>query len=93
MSEYISIEPEISEDGRTIIFQTNLSLTEPGEREVYASAAAMDEGSPVAQCLSVVGGMERLTLADDVLVVELEPDAVAHVIIADVAAALRDFFL
>lgn len=93
MSEYISIEPDVSEDGRFIQFQTNLPLSEPGEREQYDSPAAMDEGSPVAQCLAAVGGILTLVLHEDALTVTIDDETDAHTVIADVAAALRDFFL
>lgn len=92
MSEYIEIEAETSDDGTEIHFLTNLLLAEGGE-EVYESAAALEEGTPVAQALAPVFGIARLRMNDDELFITPQPDADWHVIIADVTAALKDFFL
>lgn len=92
MSEYIHIEPEVTEDG-LILFHTNLPLTAEGREERYASPAELDEGSPVAQALSVVYGIAGASLSGGELVVWREPDADWHVLIADVMAVLKDFFL
>lgn len=93
MSEYIEIDADVSEDGRTIVFQTNLPLTEAGETEIYASAAEMDEGSPVAQFLAGIPGIAALRLIENSLVIRCDTDADATAIIVDVSAALKDFFL
>lgn len=91
MSEYIEIETEIGDDG-TIYFYTNLKLAEEGP-ETYASTAAMEEGSPVAQALSVIEGIDHVHIEDDEMVITPQPGAALHTIVADVAAALKDFFL
>lgn len=92
MSEYIDIETEMTDDGAHMYFYTNLSLTEGGV-EQYNSVEAMEEGSPVAQALSVVPGIRRLRMQGDELSVTREPDADWHVIVDDISAALKDFFL
>lgn len=92
MSEYIEIEADIGDSGE-IVFHTNLRLTAAGSREYYASAAALEEGSPVAQALSGVEGIATLTMDGGQLMVTILPDADWHALIADVTAALKDFFL
>lgn len=92
MSEYIEIDVETGDNGREIHFLTNLLLAEEGE-EWYESAAELEEGSPVAQALAPVYGIAQLRMAGNDLYITPEPDADWHVIIADVTAALKDFFL
>jgi len=91
MSEYIEIEAEIGDDGRLYI-STNLPLSE-GEPETYDSVEAMEEGSPVAQALSVVEGISLLHISHNDLVIEAEAEVGVHVIVAEVTAVLKDFFL
>lgn len=92
MSEYIEIESELSDDGRSVAFYTNLPLTQ-GEVEQYDSLEEMVEGSPLAQALSVVDGIVSLRLEGDEM--ELTPDEELGVqmVINDVTAVLKDFFL
>jgi len=92
MSEYIEIETETGDDGM-ILFHTNLPLTAEGREEIYESPEALDEGSPVAQALSVVSGIAALTMNGGELAVAATADADWHTIVADVTAALKDFFL
>lgn len=92
MSEYIEIETEMSDDGRTMHISTNLRLAE-GESEIYHSSEEMEEGSPVAQTLAVIEGIVVLRIEDTDLVITREPDADWHIIVADISAALKDFFL
>jgi len=92
MSEYIEIETETGDDGM-ILFHTNLPLTTEGREEIYESPEALDEGSPVAQALSVVSGIEALTMNGGELAVAAAANADWHTIVADVTAALKDFFL
>jgi len=92
MSEYIEIEAELDDDG-VILFETNLSLTAEGREEVYDSAAALEEGSPVAQALSLVPGIAALTMRGGHLTLTPGPDADYHALVADVTAALKEFFL
>jgi hypothetical protein len=94
MSEYIEIETEMSDDGAKMRFCTNLKLTDATEgEEQYLSAAEMEEGSPVAQALAVVEGMAAVHIDGRDLLITREPDADWHVIVADVTAVLKDFFL
>ena len=91
MSEYIEIESEISEDGRIYLY-TNLPLTE-GQPESYTGLEAMEEGSPVAQALSIIEGLTSVQIEDGDLLITPEPEVATHVIIAEVTAVLKDFFL
>jgi hypothetical protein len=92
MSEYIEIETEVSDDGRVMYFRTNLKVTDAGMEE-YESAEAMAEGSPVAQALSFIEGITHLRLEGNDLSVARDPDIPWYTIVADVSAALKDFFL
>jgi hypothetical protein len=92
MSEYIEIEVEISDDGRELRFLTNLPLTEGGE-EFYDTAATLEEGTPVAQALASVPGIAQLRMNGNELFITPQPDGDWHVLIADVKAALKEFFL
>lgn len=92
MSEYIEIETELSDDGQRMHIYTNLTLTEH-EPEVYASLAAMEEGSPLAQALVVIPGIVQLTITDKAIIVNKEDDADWYAITADISAAIKDFFL
>jgi len=92
MSEYIEIETEMSDDGLQMFFFTNLNLAE-ADSEYYQSKAEMEEGSAVAQALAVVAGIMELFIDGRDLTVTREPEIEWHVIVADVSAALKDFFL
>jgi hypothetical protein len=91
MSEYMEIESEL--DDGAIIFTTNLPLTAEGHEETYVSAALLEEGSPVAQALSLVPGIVALTMRGGQLTLTPAPDADYHALAADVTAALKEFFL
>ena len=92
MSEYIKIETEMSEEGSRIYFYTNLTLTEEGV-ETYGSVEAMEEGSPVAQMLAVIAGIASLRIEAREIAITRQPEVPWHAIVADVSAALKDFFL
>jgi len=92
MSEYFEFETETSEDDTQISVYTNLTLAE-NEVEEYGSLAAMEEGSPVAQALSVIDGIQALRIEDQDLHITRDPKAEWHSIVADVTAVLKDFFL
>jgi len=92
MSEYIEIETEMGEDDTKMNVYTNLALSEQGV-EQYNSLTEMEEGSPVAQALSVIDGIMSLQLNGGEMLITRHPDAEWHAIIADVSAALKDFFL
>lgn len=93
MSEYIEIETELDEDGETISFQTNLSLASGVGHEHYESHDALAEGSPVAQTLAGIGGIDTVEIRDRLLLVTCTPGSDRYTIAADVIAALKDFFL
>ena len=93
MSEYIEIESEISDDGKQMAVYTNLILSDQAE-ESYDSAAAMEEGSPVVQALSIIKDIATLQIMEQQdMIITRQPDAEWHAIIADISAALKDFFL
>ncbi|WP_420627214.1 NifU N-terminal domain-containing protein [Candidatus Leptofilum sp.] len=92
MSEYIEIETEISDDDSTLTVYTNLRLNE-GEVEQYHSNNELEEGSPVAQALAVIEGITYLQIEDGDLTVQRDLDTPWHIIISDISAALKDFFL
>lgn len=92
MSEYIEIETELSDDGQRLTCTTNLTLTEQ-EQEVYHSPQQMEEGSPLAHALAIIPGLIHLTITPHDLILGKEPDADWHAIVADVSAAIKDFFL
>ncbi|MBP8000019.1 MAG: NifU N-terminal domain-containing protein [Chloroflexi bacterium] len=92
MSEYIEIQTEILDTPHTIRFHTNLPLTAEGQ-EQYHSIEAMEEGSPVAQLLSGIAGIVSCTLEQGDIVIRRDPETEWHNLVADVAAALKEFFL
>ncbi len=92
MSEYIEIKTEILETPHTIRFMTNLPLAREGV-ELYEDAAAMEEGSPVAQLLSGVDGITYCRLDGGEITLRRDPETEWHNLVADVAAALKEFYL
>ena len=92
MSEYIEIETELTDDDSTLTVYTNLRLNE-GEAEQYYSLEELEEGSPVAQTLAVIQGIRFLQIEGSDLTVRRDPDTPWHIIISDISAALKDFFL
>lgn len=92
MSEYIEIDADLGDDG-IILVQTNLRLTPDGVEETYHSTTAIEEGSPIAQALSSIMGIESLTMRNGEMTITTHPGADWHAVIAEVTAALKDFFL
>lgn len=92
MSEYIEIESEITDDPAVMQIHTNLPLA-VGEAEVYRSREEMEEGSAVAQALSFIDGIEHLEIDGRQLAVTRDLEVPWHVIVAEVTAVLKDFFL
>lgn len=92
MSEYIEIEYESGDEPDTMYISTNVSLAEAGP-EQYDSLAAMEEGSPVAQAIAYVEGIRELHLEGNELTVTREPEMPWHIIVAEISAAIKDFFL
>lgn len=92
MSEYIQIETELSDDGHTIYFYTNLPLTSETV-EHYESPEDMEVGSPLAQAFTICTGIERLTIEGSEIAIIKSQDIDWFVIVEDVSAILKDFFL
>ena len=92
MSEYIEIETELSDDDSTLTVYTNLRLND-GTAEEYLSGEALEEGTPVAQALAFIEGITYLKIEGSDLIVQRDPDTPWHIIISDISAALKDFFL
>jgi hypothetical protein len=92
MSEYIEIEAEATDDPDRLLLITNLSLS-GDEDEIYDSVAAMEEGTPLAQTLAYIAGIRSVRITGGEMVVTRDPDMPWHVIVADISAAVKDFFL
>jgi hypothetical protein len=92
MSEYIEIETEPSDDNRVMYFYTNLTLTDQ-QSEAYASLEEMEEGSPLAQALAVVEGLATMEIEGGDLSVTRSDEAEWHMIVRDITAVIKDFFL
>ena len=93
MSEYIEIEADSSDDPAGGQIRTNLNLTEPGQVEEYRSPEAMEEGSPLAQMLAPIEGLTYLRLDGHNLLVRKEPDMPWHILVGEISAAIKEFFL
>ena len=94
MSEYFTLDVELTGDPDVRELITNQRLTEADDEEVYSDAAAGEVGSPIAQTLfHAVDGIQSLTLVDDTLIVRRRADVVWEMLIDDIRDALRDFFL
>lgn len=75
-----------------MIVHTNLALA-TGDPERYDSVEAMEEGSAVAQALATIEGIVRMRIESHDLVVGVDFDTPWHFVEAEIAAALKDFFL
>lgn len=95
MSEYIEIESELDEEDPAVIhLYTNLPLTTAASGvEEYDSYDEMMEGSPLAQALAVINGIAQLRLDGTDMMVVRDIETPEHALIADISAALKDFFL
>lgn len=94
MSEYIEIEALPGHDPQQVILTTNVNLAPSSQApEIYTSPQEMEEGSPLAQTLSYIEGIEELHISGQTMTVTRDPGVEWHVIIADISAAVRDFFL
>lgn len=92
MSEYMEIETEIDDDNLTMHISTNLKLAD-SEPEKYDSLEALEEGSSVAQALSMIDGIAHLTIDGKNMILVRDPEAPWHSLVGDISAALKDFFL
>lgn len=92
MSEYIEIESELTENPAVMHIYTNLPLAIE-EVEIYHSREEMEEGSAVSQALSFIDGIESLEINGHQLTVTRSLEVPTHIIVAEVTAVLKDFFL
>ena len=92
MSEYIEIKSEPTDIPNVVQVRTNLELA-LGDPEYYGSVSAMAEGSAVAQALATIEGLVTLRIEAHHLLVKHDIDMPWHIIEAEIAAALKDFFL
>lgn len=93
MSEYVTVEAEFDLGGVSAELYVNQRLTDQDE-EIYASPAAGDLGSPIAQMLfAAVDGISQLTICPDCLIITREADYPWEAIIDEVRDALRDWYL
>lgn len=92
MSEYLKIEALLTDDPEVMVFQTNLPLTE-GPAEFYHSLEEMEEGSAVAQALATIEGIKDVNIEENNLTVNKEVSIPWHIVVADITAALKEFFL
>ena len=94
MSEYIEIETEIDEDEpNKIYFYTNVTLAPAGEQELYRSYDDLLEGSPMAQAVAVIDGIVQCEIAEKELTIVHSDEISPYALIADISAAIKDFFL
>jgi hypothetical protein len=92
MSEYITVEPETTDDPNCMRLVTNLNLT-PNGSESYPNRQEGDLGSPLAQTLFSIEALAALDIEDGTLTAWRDPDAEWTMLIEDISAALKDFFL
>ncbi len=92
MSEYTSINTEATDDPDVLIILTNQQLTLEDE-EVYLDASFGEEGSPLAQALFAIEGLDALTIEGKDLIVKRNPAVAWHILVDEISAALKDFFL
>lgn len=95
MSEYIEIESELDDENTAVIhLYTNLPLTTAASGvEEYFSYEEMAEGSALAQALVIIEGIEELRIEGHDMVIVRDFETPEHALIADISAALKDFFL
>ena len=67
----------------------------PAAAELYGydSPEEMEVGSAVAQSMALVEGVEKLRIEGSDMILTRDPDMPWHLIIAEVTAALKEFFL
>jgi hypothetical protein len=93
VSEYIDIQPEPTDDPEVMCLITNLSLTPEDRWEEYFTPQDGQEGSPLAQALFSVPGLDALTLEGSNIFISRASDIEWHDLIEDISDVLRDFFL
>lgn len=93
MTEYIDIKAEPTDDPEVVLIVTNLDLTAGGPPETYATPEEGDAGSPVAQAIFTIPGVDWLRLEGRQATIRRTPDVEWHDLIEDVSDVLKDFFL
>ncbi len=92
MSEYMEIETDTTENPNVMQFYTNLTLAvETVER--YGSVEEMEEGSALAQALAFVEGLVALEIDGKEMLVTSDGEMPWHIIISEISAIVKDFFL
>ena len=92
MSEYITIDVEPTEAPDVVIIHTNQRLTTEGE-ENYESVDEGEVGSPLAQTLFSIEGIRALMLNDGDMTIKFDSDLELFILVDEVNAVLKDFFL
>ena len=92
MSEYITVDIETTDDPQLVIIHTNQKLA-PDGREDYPDIASGEEGSPLAQSLFTIDGLQALIIEDGDLRITCGPELELFSLIDEVRAILTDFFL
>ena len=92
MSEYISIDPEYTDDPDVVRIVTNLDLAPEGP-ERYPTRDQGEEGSALAQFLFEIEVIRALNIDGGTLTVWRDPDAEWHALIDEISTALKEFFL
>ena len=94
MPEYIRITPEYDPDDELVAaLVTNLNLAYAGEEEYYGNPTEGEEGSPLAQLMFLVDGIEALTITENTLIIRRNPDVDWYVLIDEISTAIKDFYL
>ena len=92
MSEYITFDIEPTEDPTTVIIRTNQTLATEG-REVYPDMDSGEEGSPIAQLIFAIDGVEALIIDGTDLTITHSPELELFHLVDEIRTALTDFFL
>ncbi|GAB4575118.1 MAG: hypothetical protein Kow0077_25070 [Anaerolineae bacterium] len=92
MSEYITLDVEDTEDPQTVVIKTNLLLAPDGP-EHYDDRVSGEHGSPLAQTIFAIAGVQALTLEENDMIITFSPETELFVLVDELDAALKDFFL
>ncbi len=92
MSEYIEVSAENTDDPTTMLVRTNLLLTDEGT-EMYLTTQEMEEGSALAQAIAPIEGIVRLRIEENNVKMWRDLEVPWHLIISEITAALKEFFL
>ncbi|MGB1288210.1 MAG: NifU N-terminal domain-containing protein [Aggregatilineales bacterium] len=93
MSEYVTVEPESTENPDVMELFINQLLTRD-EEEIYDNRADGETGSPLASTLFfAVEGIKALRIYPDYLVITRDPAIDWALLLDDIRDTLRDFYL